>query len=315
MPVSTVGFETPLPDFTDCSFATPEADADWMAVAHDGGRVRAFDRRMPAFGEALSTAELQRILDHIRTFCLDTRWPRGELNLPRALVTEKAFPENETLVTTEVDARGAAGFTNELLYEQRIGARAQFEIAVPFVARETATGWQSGVGDVAVAVKRVLAHSLDTGRILSVSAEAVLPTGSETDGLGSGSMVFEPFLTFGQILRSDAFLQAQAGIEAATSGQREAFWRVAFGKTFVEGRFGRAWSPMVELLAARDIEAGAQVHWDVVPQMQVSLSKRQHILINAGVRIPMNAREGRATQVLSYFLWDWFDGGLLDGWQ
>jgi hypothetical protein len=36
-PQSTVGFDTPIPDFTDCSFATPEPDADWLAVMHDGG--------------------------------------------------------------------------------------------------------------------------------------------------------------------------------------------------------------------------------------------------------------------------------------
>jgi len=27
VPASRLGFETPVPDFTDCSFATPEADA------------------------------------------------------------------------------------------------------------------------------------------------------------------------------------------------------------------------------------------------------------------------------------------------
>ena len=49
--------------------------------------------------------------------------------------------------------------------------------------------------------------------------------------------------------------------------------------------------------------------------MQVTLSKRQHIMINAGVRFPLNERNSRRTQVITYFLWDWFDGGLLDGWR
>jgi hypothetical protein len=70
----------------------------------------------------------------------------------------------------------------------------------------------------------------------------------------------------------------------------------------------------VELLAARDLEADATVHWDLVPQMQVTLNKRQHITINAGVRFPLNERTGRDTQVITYFLWDWFDGGLREGW-
>src|SRR5687768_13810233 len=57
-PRSQVGFDDPLPDFTDCSFNTPEAAADWIAVAHQGGPVRAFSRKMPAFGEALTPAEI-----------------------------------------------------------------------------------------------------------------------------------------------------------------------------------------------------------------------------------------------------------------
>ena len=99
-----LGFDTPLPDFTDCSFSTVEPDADWMAVSHDGGPARGFDRRMPAFGDAMTDAELQRVLDYLRGFCRNPAWPRGELNMPRPLVTEKAFPENEAVLTTSVNS-------------------------------------------------------------------------------------------------------------------------------------------------------------------------------------------------------------------
>src|SRR5262245_57038434 len=54
-----VGFETPLPDFTDCGYASPETEIDWVAIAHEGGPVRAFSRRMPAFGAALSIEDLR----------------------------------------------------------------------------------------------------------------------------------------------------------------------------------------------------------------------------------------------------------------
>jgi hypothetical protein len=87
------------------------------------------------------------------------------------------------------------------------------------------------------------------------------------------------------------------------------------GKSLVEGEFGRTWSPIVEVLGARELAVGEPVLWDIVPQMQVTLSKRQHIMFNAGVRVPVNQRESRRVQVLTYFLWDWFDGGLLDGWR
>jgi mono/diheme cytochrome c family protein len=316
---SRVGFDTPLPDFTECSFATPEPDADWLAVMHDGGPARAFDRRMPAFGDALTDAQLQDILDYTRSFCTDRAWPRGELNLPRALVTEKAFPENEFVWTTTVRDDGSGYVGNQLLYERRLGARSQFEIAVPLVAQDAAGGGRErGLGDVAVALKHALFHSLRRGSIFSAAGEVVLPTGSESAGLGSGVTIVEPFVAFGQILPADAFVQVQAGVEAPldrTRASTEAFWRTALGKTFTEGRFGRSWSPIVELLAARDLESGAVIHWDVVPQMQVTLNRRQHLMINAGVRLPLNARAGRSTQVIAYFLWDWFDGSLLDGWR
>jgi hypothetical protein len=316
---SQLGFATPVPDFTDCSFSTVEPDADWMAVSHDGGPARAFDRRMPAFGDALTDAELQQTLDHIRRFCRSPAWPRGELNVPRALVTEKAFPENEAVLTTTVATTGAGHIGNEFLYEHRLGARSQYEIVVPLLLREGGTGsWSRGIGDIALALKHVLLHDLDRGHILSVAGEVVLPTGKESLGLGSGVTVFEPFVAVGQLLPADGFFQFQAGLELPTDTEitgREAFWRTAIGKSFTQGRFGRSWSPMVELLAARDMDEGAIVHWDLVPQMQVTLNQRQHIMINAGVRVPLNDRTGRTTQVITYFLWDWFDGGLLDGWR
>ncbi|HEY8535760.1 MAG TPA: c-type cytochrome, partial [Vicinamibacterales bacterium] len=33
VPQSQLGFDTPVPDFTDCRFVTVEPDDDWMAVA------------------------------------------------------------------------------------------------------------------------------------------------------------------------------------------------------------------------------------------------------------------------------------------
>jgi hypothetical protein len=68
------------------------------------------------------------------------------------------------------------------------------------------------------------------------------------------------------------------------------------------------------VLASHEFVGGAKTHWDVAPQMQVTLSVRQHVMVNAGVRIPVNERAGRSTQFVMYFLWDWFDGDLVTGW-
>jgi mono/diheme cytochrome c family protein len=126
-----VGFDTPLPDFTDCSFASPETTADWTTIVHDGGPARAFNRRMPAFGEALSSEEIDLVVAHVRTLCASRAWPRGELNLPRPLVTEKAFPENEIVVDLSTSSGDTRSISQRFVYEHRIGARTQYEIAVP----------------------------------------------------------------------------------------------------------------------------------------------------------------------------------------
>lgn len=336
-PPSQLAFDTPVPDFTDCSFASREPDADWVAVAHDGGPVRGFAPMMPAFGDALSVEELRRATDFVRGFCGDDDWPRGELNLPRPLVTEKAYPEDEAVFTAVVDTEGDGSVMNEIVYEKRFGPRNQVEIVIPFGWREQTrpapdsdglggggtdgegevTDWTSGLGDVGVGVKRALFHSLEKGSIFSVTGEIILPTGDEDTGFGKGTPVFEPFVTFGQLLPADGFLQVQAGLELPADtdrAQEEAFLRLALGKSLTEGRWGRTWSPMVEVLGSQELAAGEDSQWDVLPQVQFTLNTRQHVMANVGVRLPLTDSDVRDTRLVVYLLWDWFDGGFLEGW-
>jgi hypothetical protein len=304
-----------LPDFTDCNFAAREPDSDWVAVAHNGGPARGFSPLMAPWGGVYSLDELRLAIGHVRTFCTDDRYPRGELNLPRPLVTGKAFPEDEAVVTNATGTASAGQVVNKIVYEKRIGPLNQVEISVPVSWSEQAGGWNGGVGDIALGYKRVLSHSRARGNILSASAEVVLPTGSARRGLGSGETVFEPFVTFAQILPGDSFIQTQAGLEIPTGDHdNEGFLRAAVGRSFTQGEFGRTWSPMIEILTARALTSGAATQVDLVPQMQVTLNARQHIRINAGVRLPVNHRRGRSPVVMLYLLWDWFDGGLFDGW-
>jgi hypothetical protein len=314
---AVTGLEVPLPDFTDCRFSSPEPDLDWMATTHLGGPGRGFDRMMPAFGDALSSAEIARVVGHLRHFCADSNWPPGDLNLPRPLVTEKAFPENEALVTTAVRAGRSGSINSKFIYEHRLGARSQYEVVVPFaLARSEAGRWRRGLGDAEVAFKHALYDSLPAGSILGAGAELKLPTGKESEGLGDGATVFEPFAAFGQVLPGELFLHLHAGFELPLAGERssEAYWRAAVGRTFAQGRWGRAWSPMVEVLVTKDLGSFGRTEWDVVPQAQVSLSARQHVLVNIGVRLPAGARLERRASLVAYFLWDWFDGGLFSGW-
>ena len=301
------------PDFTDCNFATREPDSDWIAVTHQGGPARGFNRVMPALGELLTRDELQRVITYVRRFCTDRSWPRGELNLPRAQVTSKAYPEDEAAVRVIV---GDAEITTRLVYARRVGARNQLEVVAPLVFVEEMPGdWTGGVGDLAVSAKRVLAHDLGIGSIVSGAVEVVTPTGNSRRGIGGGSLVFEGYVAYGQLLPARGFLQLQlgAGIPYDRDHADAVFARGAIGRRFVQG-FGRVWSPMIEVLGARELIDGARTQVDALPQLQVTLSARQHIVANVGVRLPVNDREGRGSQVLVYLIWDWFDGGFLEGW-
>jgi len=317
-PISHVAFDTPLPDFTDCSFATREADADWSTIVHGGGPVRGFSRLMPAFRDALDEAETLAVLQYIRTLCTEPAWPRGELNMPRALLTEKAYPEDESVVSTAITRGGEGSIISDIIYERRLGSRAQIELIIPVGSQKRGGDWSNGLlGDVILGLKQTLFHSLARGAIASIAGEISLPTGDGTNGIGAGTTIFESFLAVDKLIGETGFVQTQAGLELPLDQDKaasEMFARGALGMTFTQGRYGRAWTPIVEVAAARELEGGAALEWDVAPQMQISLNQRQHLLFNAGVRIPLTQRSERKPVLMFYFLWDWFDGGLRDGW-
>jgi hypothetical protein len=82
------------------------------AVIVHGGPSRGLSQIMPAFGDPLTDGQMNDVIAYMRGFCKNVhRYPLGELNLPRALVTEKAFPENEIVVSTAANASGAPAWT------------------------------------------------------------------------------------------------------------------------------------------------------------------------------------------------------------
>jgi hypothetical protein len=317
--VARTGLTIKLLDFTDCARTNREPDHDWHAVIAEGGPARGFDRLMPAFGEILSANEQEAVLSYARGFCADPVWPRGDLNFPRALVTEKAFIEDEVVVTSAMGTRSPRNVDSRLVFESRFLRRQQFEMSLPFnVARMSDGSRDAGIGDVSMGVKSMLLASLSSGTVLSVAGEVILPTGNKDKGFGKGVVLFEPFVALGQALPLDSFASAQAGVEIPTkeaSGvETEGYARVALGRTFVHGSYGRSFTPMVEASAVRELAGGATTALDVVPQMQFSLSRRQHVLASLGGSIPVLAREGRSSQVMFYLLWDYADGGLFQAW-
>ncbi len=318
-PQTTVGFTNPLPDFTDCNFATRETSADWYAIVRDGGPVRGFSRIMPAFRDLLTPRQIRNVVAYAHTFCSDKKWPRGELNLPLADVTEKAFPEDELVLTGVVETHGPGSFMNHLVYEKRFGARGQLELDAPFgFTNRPGSSWAGGLGDISVAWKNVIFSSLSSGTILSGLAGIVLPTGNVPLGFGSGTTAFEGSLLGGQLLPARSFIQYQGLIEIPTQlavAQRAAAWSAVLGTSVPFTEITRLWSPMVEVTGARDLVNGAPTLWTVIPQMQVTLSALQHVRANVGVNIPVTERSTNHVQIMAYLLWDTFDGPINQFWH
>jgi hypothetical protein len=275
---------------------------------------------MPSFGGALTGQEIERVVNYVRSLCTDQTWPRGELNLPRAMETEKAFPEDETVVTgSHVKESGARTLTSTIVYERRIGSRNQWEVAVPLAMERSSDGEWSGVhvADAEVAFKRALIHDADRGHILSAGAELILPIGSRSQGYGDGTLVYGGYILAAKAFPANFFVQMQSGAEFPVKSERrdkEGYARGVVGTTlFALG--GRSLSPMAEVVTSRAIgvkDATTAVDW--IPQLQFALSRRQHILGNIGLRLPLTDRATRPRELVAYVLWDWFDGGFFTGW-
>ena len=326
-PKTLVGFEKPatFPDFTQCDQTGPEYIRDWKAVIRDGGPARGFSEIMPAFGDVFTPEQIDQVAEHLRGFCRkqdkDRTWPPGELNLPRALRTEKAFPEDEVVLTTSIAARGSPGITNAFAYEYRINGRNQLEVSLPVTSLHRDTGgYETGIGDLGVGLKHVFFWDLDTagtrGSIFAVQGEIVLPTGNSAKGFGTGEATLALFASYDVLLPGSTFLQFQAGGDFPQHTQttpNAVYARGAFGASLSKD-FGRQWSPMLELVVDRDLRDSAITNWSVVPEFQVTLNTRQHVRAALGYQVSINNTAGRDNQIMFYFLWDWFDGGLVEGW-
>lgn len=100
---------------------------------------------------ALTSEQIDAVVRYLRTFCKSEGWPRGDLNLPRPLLSEKAFSEVETVITTTANATGGPGVSNEIVTEQRLSKRNQREVSVPVDFVHPAKGlWYGGVGDIGI---------------------------------------------------------------------------------------------------------------------------------------------------------------------
>lgn len=287
-------------DFTDCRIATAEPDADWeMAISH-GGPAVGLSSLMPAFGDVLTAEQVRGFVRHIRGFCKETGWPMGNLNLPRPIFAEKAFPENE-LVIAPVSSHNPhqyASFELKAIYERRFGRRAQIEAVLPLESINKGTR-KTGLGDVELGMKYVLTPGA-TRYLLTAGLDVAFDTGLETKIAGTAGAVIEPYLAAATTMAT-AYLQGQLKLEFPTKDSwhaRATVFHVYLGKD--TSSYPDTWTVGIEF-------SGEGRELGLTPQVRKGLTRTGALGAAFGVTLPLNERRERGYQWVGYLLWEYLE--------
>ena len=306
-------------DFTDCKVTTPEPDVDWERAIAKGGPGVGLSPEMPAFEDSLTREQISGFVALIRGFCKESGWPSGNANFPRPLVTEKAFPENEFLILPAVSHYPedlAASITETSFvasYERRIGKRSMIEIELPLVGTNSLGAWSHGLGDIAVAFKHALfypdASRASPPRIVSAGLEVVLPTGDRFEDHGSGTQIYEPFVSAGA-LAGDWYVQSELKVELpadVTKADRAVVYNAYLGRD--TSAAPNTWTIGLELNGAIELpDAAPSGHaLALTPQVRKGLTGTGALAAAFGVRLPLNKREQQGVRWSGYLLWEYLE--------
>jgi mono/diheme cytochrome c family protein len=300
-------------EFSDCG-TTSEATETWTTVVKKGGPARGLASVMPAFEEAYDDEEIGAVVAYLRTFCAEAdRYPPGDLNFRRLLRTGKAFPEQEVVVrASHGPAKSTRETELEILYENRLGPTFQYEAVVPLRLQTSAPGEGSGIGDVELEGKKVLYFSQTRLDILSAGLGVSLPTGSESKGLGTGTVAFSPFLAYGKAW-GRTLLQVQGGAEIpADGGKADPELRYAVGLSRALGPATAAFVPAVEFVGAYNTKT-KEHEYAVWGEVSKPLNKLGHVIACVGAQAPIRPRDA-PWKLEFYVLWDFGDGPFWIGW-
>ena len=289
-PAATTRLEVPPANLRDCKASTAEPEDRWVAIVTQGGVAFGLSLDMPAFGEAASPAQIRSVVRYARSLCGEIGWPPGELNFPRAFLVEKAYPEDEVVLTDR--ARG-----QELIYERRFGRRFQMEASARTAFDEQPNAFDGVTG----ALKYNLWYSLEHRALASVGVEATPPLGRQA------VWEVEPFFAFGLAPVRAAVVQGEVvGTWEEGAGITGFSYRLGVG-----GEIGRV-VPMIE--AGWDVPTHGESAFSLYPQMWMRLSRLGHVAASLGAELPATGPEPRHPRLIAFLLWDYGDAPLLRGW-
>jgi mono/diheme cytochrome c family protein len=298
-------------NFADPLFNSREPLSDWKLVVGHGGPVLGFSEMMPAFASTLTEEEIDAVLAYVKTLGGKHDYPDGALNLFLPLRTRKAFPEDEWVWKQRyTDQDGADQWRNTLEYEWRIGQRWQGVLEISHQFEGGDERW-----DVfEPGFKYVFRHDTAAGFIATVGANLGVPLRTDRD------WELLPYVAVGKILSDDWTFQGSArlklSLEHADNGSAE-FAGVVH---WIGPDRPRSVFPALEVVAEMPFDPDKgdprtdAVQVSLLPQARIGLNKRGNIALNVGVEVPVNDTWRYHWRGYVYFIWDFADGGLFEGW-
>jgi mono/diheme cytochrome c family protein len=293
-PAAGTRLEVPPADLQDCKASTAEPEERWVGIVSQGGAAFGLSLDMPAFGEAATPAQIRAVVRYARSLCGELGWPPGELNFPRAFLVEKAYPEDEWILSD-------AGRAQNLIYERRVGKRLQLE----GVARTVFDSVDRPFDGVTLGAKYNLWHSLPRRALASLGLEATPPLGRQQ------RWEVEPFVAFGTAPGAGFVVQGEiTSTWEETQGITAFSYRLGVGREMERTRL----VPMVEAGWTVPVDGGGQRALSFYPQVWVRLSRLGHVAASLGAELPAVGPEPRHPRLIAFVLWDFGDAPLLRGW-
>ena len=289
-PAATTRLEVPPADLRECKGSTAETEDRWVNIVAQGGAAFGLSLDMPAFGEAGTPAQIRAVVRYARSLCGELGWPPGELNFPRAFLVEKAYPENEVVISDR-------GRGQDYIYEHRLGKRLQLEAS----AATAFDGEPQVFEGVTGALKYNVWHSLERRALVSLGLEATPPLGRQD------VWEVEPFLAFG----------AQPGGVFVVQGEVQGSWEETEGFGGMSyrlgvGHEGGRFVPMLE--AGWRVPPDGERTLSLYPQVWMQLSRLGHVAGSLGAELPATGPEPRHPRLIAFVLWDFGDAPLFRGW-
>ncbi|MBI4428526.1 MAG: c-type cytochrome [Ignavibacteriales bacterium] len=307
--------DAPPPDLTEPYFNSGEKRLAWFRVIKFGGDIECLSMSMPSWGESFSDRQIEEMVEHIKTFVPQHEYPQGEVNFLRAHAVTKAFVEQEALLiptytSKTVNGENRSETKTTFYYASRFGNRFQYELKAPIQSASSSSGREFGLGNLELGFKYAFFDDHSNGIILSTGIEAEVPTGDESKGFSSGTIIGIPYIAAGIGVGHSVEFQGSAKIDAPFNRSKaNPELKYGFSTAFILSDSRMGLFPGIEITGTKDLTNRTHM-FSIIPKLYVGLTKRGHVGFSVGSEIPVSSEKAFSSRWLAFLLWDYADGGL-----